>query len=164
MALRMHDSNDCFDYFVACVYLIISKSLANYSKLQAFGEHTIVNPTCSTKVMHIFSIRFWNGDVVELSPDYNANDLFVTFRLADDSFPDGGGFFVYLTSDMVMVPPPVNSSDNHVWPKGTWLYELADIILMILNWSEAGRLSELLTRIGDKGVKKEDVLITPPVE
>lgn len=92
MALRMHDSTNCFGYFVSCAYLIISESLANYSKLQAFGEHTIIDPTCSTKVMHIFSIRFWNGDVVELSPDYDANDLFVAFRLADGSFPDGGWF------------------------------------------------------------------------
>lgn len=104
MALRMHDSDNCFDYFVACTYLIISKSLANYSKLQAFGEHTIINPDCSTEVMHVFSIRFRNGDVVELIPAPNNNNIETFFRLVDGSFSDGAGFYVWLCSDMEMIP------------------------------------------------------------
>lgn len=164
MELHMHDSSNCFSYFVMCASLIISKSLASYSKLQAFGKHTIIDPTCPTKVMDVFSIRFRNGDIVELVPVPATNTIETFFRLVDSSFSDGAGFSVYLRSDMVMIPPPAHFNDNHIWPEGTWLYELADIILMILNWGEAGRLSEMLTRIGDKGVKKEDMLITPPAE
>ena len=65
---------------------------------------------------------------------------------------------------MVELTPPPCINDYHIWPKGTWWYELADIIIMILNWDESGRLPELISSIKDNCNTLADFPITPLTE
>lgn len=160
----MGPNDNFFDYFVLCMNAMISNALPNYTKIAAYGKQVVIDPECSTKVMNVFSIRFRDGNIVELAPMPVNRTVAIFFSLSDGSFPDGAEFSARLDHDMVMLTPPPCINDYHIWPKGTWLYELADIIVMILNWGEAGRLSELISSLKDNCGTITHFPITPPAE
>lgn len=160
----MGPNDNYFDYFVLCMRAIVGNTLRNYTKIASYGPQTIIDSEHPTKIMDVFTIRFRDGNIVELVPDPISKAVETYFTLVDNSFPDGVGFSIHFNYDMIVLPPPPCFNDDHIWPKGTWLYELADTTIMLLNWGEAGRLSELISSLKDKGGTVAEFPITPPAE
>lgn len=154
------------DNFVLGMYTIISNALPNYNNIAAYGRLIKIDAEYkrSNKVMDVFSIRFRDGNVVELTPVPNSRTIAIFCSLTDGSFPDDAKFSTHLNYDIIKLTPPSCINDYHVWPKGTWAYELADIIIMILNWDESGRLPELISNIKDNCNTVAYFDITPPTE
>lgn len=160
----MNSNDNFFNYFAQGMYAIISNVLPNYSNIAAYGRQIKIDDEYahSHKVMDVFSIRFRDGNIVEFAviPDIRTIGIFCSST--DDSFPDDAEFSAQLNYDMVALTQPPCINDYHIWPKGTWWYELADIIIMILNWDESGRLPELISSIKNNCGRLTDFDITPP--
>ena len=160
----MNPNDNFFDHFVLGMYSIISNALPNYNNIAAYGRQIKIDDEYkrSNKVMDVFSIRFRDGNVVELTPIPDIRTIAIFCSLTDGSFPDDVEFSAQLNYDIVTLTPPSCINDYHIWPKGTWWYELADIIVMILNWDESGRLPELISSIKNNCGRITDFDITPP--
>jgi hypothetical protein len=90
----MNPNDNYFDYFVLCMRAIVGNTLRNYTKIASYGPQTIVDSEHPTKIMDVFSIRFRDGNIVELVPDPISKAVETYFTLADKSFPDGVGFSI----------------------------------------------------------------------
>jgi len=137
--------------FIMTCLIFVSFSLPEYSKISAYGKQYAVNPTDHIRVVDEFFIRFTDGNIVEFlyEPTNNSIRAFIVFA----NGAKVPGIRYRFKIDASPAAEPWQLDDDCPWPKGTWQGELSNFITLILNWGEAGKLTELLNSGGSDEVK-----------
>lgn len=128
--------------FIMTCLIFVSFSLPKYSKISAYGKQYAVNPEDHVGVIDEFFIRFTDGNIVEFLHEPTTNSI-CAFVIFTDGEKVPGGMRYRFKVDASAAAEPWQLDDNCPWPEETWQRELSDFITLILNWGEAGKLTEL---------------------